>query len=137
MVVITFLLVVASLQDCTGTRKEEMMNDFAPKAPRNVKLVLQNILANEVSLVRNQTFFWLSGMRSLLYINVWNFHLDPEGHLDFFEPCCYLVVWLVCCENSQTSIRNSNVGNMHMCMMITFAHLLEFLYFFVYIASSF
>ena len=54
--VITFLLVVASLQDCTGTRKEEMMNDFAPKASRNGKLVLQNILANDLSLGRNPKF---------------------------------------------------------------------------------
>ena len=30
------------------------MNDFAPKASRNGKLVLQKVLANEVSLVGNQ-----------------------------------------------------------------------------------
>ena len=44
------LLLVSFLQDCTPTRKEEMMNDFAPKASGNGKLVLQKILSNEVCL---------------------------------------------------------------------------------------
>ena len=70
---IPHILLVASPQDCTGTRKEEMMNDFAPKASRNGKLVLQKILANKVSLVGNQSCFIIRG-DACLFWSVWSLH---------------------------------------------------------------
>ena len=40
---LTFCWLV-SVEDCTVTRKEGMMNDFAPRAARNRKLVLEKKL---------------------------------------------------------------------------------------------